>query len=143
MKLEVAKTVIGGDEDCDELFTFEIQVRADEESEWSEGFEFQLSHDLAFEFTIPYGYQYRVTENDYSKEGYLTTVSVDGEEAIQSLVCEGTILEAERVDFVNEKIVAVKTGDEPRNDTCLNVMFLGLGIALIMGILAIKRKLEA
>lgn len=143
MKLEVGKTVVGSEEDCDELFSFEIQVRPDAKSEWSESFAFELSHDLAFEFTIPYGYQYRIAEEDYSDEGYRTTVLVDGEEMGECLVCEGTMLESERVVYINEKIVAVETSDEPENTSLFYALFLGMGIALLLGIRYIKRKLES
>lgn len=142
MKLEVGKTVIGSEEDFDELFSFIIQVRPDEASEWSEEFAFELSHDLAFEFTIPYGYQYRVKEEDYSDEGYRTTVKVEGEKAEKSLICEGTMLSSERIDYINEKIAAVQTVDEPSDAPSIYIMLLGIGIVIILVILRLKRKLE-
>ncbi|MBQ8803879.1 MAG: hypothetical protein IJZ53_09610 [Tyzzerella sp.] len=144
MKLEVGKTVIGSEEDCEELFSFEIQVRPDEKNEWSESFAFELSHDLAFEFTIPYGYQYRIKEADYSGDGYHTTINADGENMKNSLVYEGTMLESQRVEYINEKIDAVGAASESNNTPHSQFVFWGIGICivLIVGRLLKKRKLE-
>ena len=143
MKLEVAKTVVG-EENVEQLFEFEIQIRQDNSCEWSEPFTFELSHDLAFEFTVPYGYQYRISEEDYSDEGYRTFVMVEGKKTNQS-VCEGTMLFSRRIEYINEKIGTEQLVDKTVNVSKQTVAFVGVTFLflLVFVLIAIKRKLQS
>jgi hypothetical protein len=72
---------------------------------------------------LPYGYHYTVTEDDYSKDGYQTTVNGQ-----QGLTAEGDIAARDvKNDFVNDRQVAVPTSEKD-----IRTPFIFLGIVVIL-----------
>lgn len=117
--LKVTKVVKGTPPDKEKEFQFTVTVEGTENS-------FTLKDGDSKEFVLPGGSHYEVREEDYTEDGYQTTITngsgvIQGGQTIESVVTN-TFVEDENTEIAGEKIWKLEGADASKIPSSIRVL---------------------